>query len=72
MIKNDQNVFRYCDKNGTIIDEFPTNAPGVLGILDAFSEEHVVAIYMQSQSQGSKTWKKLDVKVYGAVLDALL
>ena len=28
MIKNDQNVFRYCDKNGTIIDEFPTNPNG--------------------------------------------
>lgn len=28
MIKNDQDVFRYCDKNGTIIDEFPTNPNG--------------------------------------------
>ena len=28
MIRNDQNVFRYCDKNGTIIDEFPTNPNG--------------------------------------------
>ena len=28
MIKNNQNVFRYCDKNGTVIDEFPTNPNG--------------------------------------------
>ena len=35
MIKNNQNVFRYCDKNGTVIDEFPTNPNGSLHNLAA-------------------------------------
>ena len=28
MIENDQTIFQYCDKNGRIIDEFPTNPNG--------------------------------------------
>lgn len=30
LIQNDQTIFRYCDKNGKIIDEFPINPNGAM------------------------------------------
>ncbi len=40
MISNNQTVFRYCDDNGNILDEFPTNPNGSMHNLAAVCNVH--------------------------------
>ena len=40
MISNNQTVFRYCDDNGNILDEFPTNPNGSMHNLAAVCNAH--------------------------------
>ena len=61
MISNNQTVFRYCDDNGNILDEFPTNPNGSMHNLAAVcnAQGNVMAIMPHPERTEKGTVEKL-------------